>query len=195
MAIDPRPMRMSVEEYFLYDRDSQLRHEYLDGYAVAMSDGTMAHNRLTLNMAVLLMEPQKCPCRVYASDVRVRVAEKRYYYPDVVVSCNVDDHRDNNDMLRSPHLIVEVLSNSTEARDRGEKLTAYQQCECVQEYMLVNTRIRRVEAYCRQADGEWDSRIYENGQEVVCESLDIQIPIASLYAGVRIPAELPAALE
>lgn len=124
MVVDPQRMRMTVEEYLAYDRASEVKHEYIDGFVVALAGGTTAHNRLTLNMVMILAEHlgQKGPCRVYASDMRVLVSKTRYFYPDVVVSCDVADHQDESDTLRSPHMIVEVLSSSTEAKDRGEKL-------------------------------------------------------------------------
>jgi Uma2 family endonuclease len=121
---DPKRIYMTVEEYLAYDRASEIKHEYYDGEVVAMAGGKMAHNSLAGAMYFQLREQlgHRSPCRVYNSDTRVQITKKRYVYPDVVVSCNIADHQDDNDILYSPHLVVEVLSPSTETKDRGIRL-------------------------------------------------------------------------
>ncbi|MGH2508202.1 MAG: Uma2 family endonuclease [Ktedonobacteraceae bacterium] len=121
MATDPQCLSMAEEQYLAFDRASEMKHEYWNGEAVAMSGGTAEHNRLGFKMAFLL-EGQLgswSPCRVYTSDMRVQVLKRKYVYPDVVVSCTPNDHEPRNDIMRALHLIVEVLSPSTEFIDRG----------------------------------------------------------------------------
>jgi Uma2 family endonuclease len=130
------------------------------------------------------------PCRVYNSDARVKVGKKRYVYPDVTVSCDVSDHRRDNDILHSPHLVVEVLSPSTESIDRVKKLQWYTQHPCIEEYVLVNTRVQRVELYRRKPAGEdytWHNYCWSAGEEIELDSLDLRIPVDELYADLRIP--------
>src|SRR5436305_5350191 len=192
MAADQQRIQyMSVEEYLAYDRASDVKHEYIDGYLVALAGGTTAHNHLTINMTVLLREHlgHSSPCRVYASDMRVLATQKRYFFPDVVVSCDVTDHTEENDILYQPRLIVEVLSPSTEAKDRGMKFAFYQQRPSLQEYVLVNTQVQRVEVYRRQPEGAWLYQSYAASQQLVLSSLNVQFPLSALYAGLRIPIE------
>jgi Uma2 family endonuclease len=188
MAADPQRMHMTVEEYLVYDRASAIRYEYYNGDVVAMSGGTLAHSSLALNMAVLLREHlgRLGPCRVYNSDVRVLVTEKEYFYPDVVVSCDIADKAEN-DILCAPHLVVEVLSPSTQSRDRNYKLQSYQHCPTIREYVLVHTEVQRVEIYRRLQEGTWQRQIYEREQEVVLESLDIHFSLSALCGRLRIP--------
>jgi Uma2 family endonuclease len=182
-------MYMTVEEYLGYDRASDEKHEYYDGEVVPLAGGTTYHNRLTLSMAALLMEElgKKGPCKVYASDMRVQVMKKHYVYPDVVVSCDISDHQGDSDILYSPHLIVEVLSPSTEKKDRGKKLDLYRAHPCLREYVLVNTRFQLVEIYRRTENGSWTYHTYGDGSTIELASLDLYIAVDALYEGLRIP--------
>jgi Uma2 family endonuclease len=190
MVADPQRQWMSVEEYLELDRSaSDVRYEYFDGYVRAMSGGSMGHAWIAINMILLLNEQlQSGPCRVANSDVRVQVSKSRYVYPDVTVSCDVSDNREDNDIVRSAHLVVEVLSPTTELDDRGKKLTYYQGWPSVQEYVLIGSQRQSVEIYRRQGV-TWTHHRYMPGQTVVLESLDIQIPFADIYARVRVPIE------
>lgn len=192
MALNPLPMRMTEEEYLAFDRASEFKHEYHDGEVVAMSGGTVNHSTLAGNMFYLLKEAlgKGWPCRVYNGDMRVQVDRKKYVYPDVTVSCDVSDHRGDSDILRSPHLIVEVLSHWTESDDRGKKFQWYTHHPCVEEYVLVNTRKQLVELYRRErgADGEsWRYLTFSAGDEMELASLDIHIAIDELYTSLKIP--------
>jgi Uma2 family endonuclease len=186
---DRQPMHMTVEEYLGYDRASDEKHEYYDGEVVALAGGTTYHNRLTLSMAALLMEElgKRGPCKVYASDMRVQVTKKHYVYPDVVVSCDISDHQGDSDILCSPHLIVEVLSPSTEKKDRGKKLDLYRAHPCVHEYVLINTRFQLVEVYRRMENGSWTHHTYGEGSVIELASLDLYVAVDALYEGLRIP--------
>jgi len=192
MAANPQKLHMTIEQYLAYDQASEVKNEYIDGEVVAMSGGTIAHSTLALNMAYLLKEQlgKHGPCRVYNSDIRVLVAQKQYVYPDVTVSCDVADYKRDNDILRSPHLVVEVLSPSTEAQDRGRKLYWYQQHPGIQEYVLINTRMQLVEIFRREQreEGEsWRYLTYVSGQQIILESLDLHILVDELYADLGIP--------
>ncbi len=190
MATNPQYLYMTEEEYLAFDRASEMKHEYWDGDVVAMSGGTAEHNRLGFKMAFLL-EGQlgsSYPCRVYTSDMRVSVTKKKYVYPDAVVSCDTADHELRNDIMRSPCLVVEVLSPTTEATDRGKKLIWYQNHPTIQEYVLINTRVQFVEIYRRGLEGApWTYQTYREGQTIEIRSLDIAVAFDELYANLRIP--------
>ncbi|SRR5579884_64635 len=187
---------MGVEEYLQLDRTTpDVRYEYIDGHVYAMSGGTVAHSWIAMNIVRLLDEQlQSGTCRVFNSDVRVHVSQDRYFYPDATISCDVADTREDNDIVRSPHLVVEVLSPSTERFDRGTKFALYQECESIEEYVLIGSQCQSVEVYRREGEkcekGEqWTYRRYKPGQEVILESLDINLPFDAIYARVRVPVE------
>lgn len=180
---------MSVDDYLQLDRASQdVRYEYIDGHAYALAGGTIAHARIALNMTKLLDERLQEPCHVYTSDVRVRLSESRYVYPDITVSCAKNDWQEQADTVHSPSLVVEVLSPTTERYDRGKKFAYYQKCPTIREYVLVNAQFQGVEIFCRKGD-MWIYQRFTPGQQVVLESLDIRFPVTLLYERVEIPIE------
>src|SRR5437588_2701878 len=167
--------RISLEEYLEIDRTSDVKYEYDSGHVYAMAGGTQAHARIAYNMANLLdAHLTNKPCRFFLSDVKVQVAEDKYYYPDVTVTCNPEDIKDNLDVICAPRLIVEVLSPGTEYKDRGTKLRAYQACDSIEEYILMSTRQQAVEIYRRLPptdlpqipQGDWAYRQYGPGEKV-----------------------------
>lgn len=191
MVANPQDQRVSVEEYLKLDRTTpDVRYEYIDGHAYAMSGGTMAHMRISANVFYLIDEQlgERGPCHAYTSDMRVQVANQRHFYPDVTVSCDIADWQERGDIVCSPHLIVEVLSPSTESFDRGTKFTYYQQCPSIEEYVLIGSQRQSVEVFRREGE-KWIYRRYRPGQEVVLESLDINIPFDAIYTRVRVPVE------
>jgi Uma2 family endonuclease len=119
--------------------------------------------------------------------VRVQFAEKKYYYPDVTVGCNSDDWQlGTNDIVRTPRLVVEVLSPSTESFDRGKKFRVYQACSSIEEYVLINTTHRMVEIYRRQGK-IWAYQQIGPGQQVELASIGFTLPIADLYVNTDVP--------
>src|SRR5581483_7407133 len=126
------------------------------------------------------------PCSVQGSDMRVQVAEDTYFYLDVTVTCNVADRRRGNKLIRSPRIVVEVLSPSTEKFDRTDKLKAYQACPTIHEIVLIDQFAPHVEVYRRDAEHEteWSHIVFEAGQEVALESVDVFIPVEEIYQGV-----------
>src|SRR6266480_3019182 len=121
-----RRVTMSFEQYFEFEENSpDTRCEYLDGYVYMMSGGSANHAAISGNIyAILRSLLRGSQCRVYNSDMKVRVSEQQYFHPDVTVSCDPNDSG-TAAVIRSPRLVVEVLSPSTEARDRGRKLQCY----------------------------------------------------------------------
>jgi Uma2 family endonuclease len=181
---------ISPEEYLEIDRASlDIKYEYEDGQMYAMSGGTIEHARIAQNMlAALDAHFGEGPCRVFSSDVRVQVTEKKYYYPDVTVSCNPEDRQRGIDIIRSPRLVMEVLSPSTETRDRRGKLLSYQACPSIQECILVSTQLQWVEVFRRHTESNiWVYHQFGPAQEVELTSINFTIPIATLYRLTDIP--------
>jgi Uma2 family endonuclease len=193
-AVPHRPM-MDVEGYLQLDRNSiEARYEYIDGRVTMLAGGTLDHATIAANVISILRGLLRgSSCRVFTSDARVRLTETRYVYPDVSVSC---DERDRGlvDTVQSPRVVVEVLSPSTEAYDRGRKLAYYRQCPAVQEYVLIDSQHQAVEIYRRERNTLWTYQALGLGEEVALASLGIRFAVAAVYEDVVLPPEddLPA---
>ncbi|MBE9040609.1 Uma2 family endonuclease [Oscillatoriales cyanobacterium LEGE 11467] len=181
---------LTAIEYLAWEASQEIRHEFIDGVVVAMTGGSLSHNDLTVKL-ILEIAPQVQPkgCRAQVSDAKVFVnATGNYFYPDLVVSCDRRD-RDAQQSLQFPCLIIEVLSPSTAAKDRGKKLRNYRTIPTLQEYVLVDTVQVFVERYRRSCD-LWTYRSYEAGDVVLFESIDVSIEVDRLYENiVLIPEE------
>jgi Uma2 family endonuclease len=145
----------TAEAYLAYDRASELRHEYIGGEMIAMVGASRAHNLIVFNLALALGTQLKGgPCEAYVNDMRVQVTPSDYLYPDVVVVCGEPQFTDASlDTLLNPTLLIEVLSPSTEARDRGAKTALYRALGSVQEYLLVAQERAHIERYARTQQG------------------------------------------
>jgi Uma2 family endonuclease len=188
-ALTRRPT-MSVEEYLQLDRSSiDTRYEYIDGHVIMIAGGTLDHATISTNIISVLRNLLRgSPCRVFTTDARVRISETRYVYPDVSVSCDPQD-RGRVDIVQSPRLVVEVLSPSTEATDRGRKLAYYRQCPTVQEYMLINYQYPSVELYRREKNTLWTYHVFEVDDDIELASLGIRFPVTAVYEDVVFPPE------
>src|SRR5215211_8263317 len=152
-----RKTLLSPEEYLAIERKSEIKHEYFAGEVFAMVGASKRHNLITANIIRLLgNQLADRPRNVYPSDMRVKVsATGKYTYPDVVVACDEEQFDDEEkDTLLNPVVIFEVLSESTEAYDRGKKFEQYQQIESLTEYVLVAQEPHRIEQYVRQGRSE-----------------------------------------
>jgi Uma2 family endonuclease len=180
----------SLEEYHEIEKNSEVKYEYSDGHIYDMSGGTFAHSRIAGNLYVALNAHLRGKvCQVANSDMKVLPLgdENPTYYPDLIVTCNSDDYRDDSTAIRSPRLIVEVLSPSTAYKDRGEKLQVYQSCSTVEEYVLISTHHQQVEVYRREEIDKWTLIRYKHEQTVVLASVELKIPVSEVYAGTDIP--------
>ena len=189
MVVQPYRTFMSVEDYLALDRDSlDARYEFIDGYAYMMAGGTLDHSTICINVTSVLRNLLRRPCRVYNSAARVRLSEERYFYPDATVSC---DERDSGteDMIVSPHVVVEVLSPGTASYDRGDKFVYYRACPTIEEYVLVDTQRQAVDVYRRASNTLWTLHLFGPGNRVELARLNISFPIAALYENVDLPGE------
>ncbi len=149
---------LSPEEYLIVEREAEYKSEYVDGEMYAMAGGSERHNLIAANIIIAVgTQLRNSPCRIYPSDLKVRVPNSRkFFYPDVSVVCGETQFADDTkDVILNPILIVEVLSDSTAAFDRGKKFQAYQQIESLQEYLLVAQDEHVVEHFIRQEETHW----------------------------------------
>ena len=179
---------MTVQEYFRLDYTiPNEKYEYQDGMIRLMSGGSGEHDQIAYNIrAALDLNFRSGPCFIRGSDMRVQVAANTYLYPDVMVSCDVSDRRRGTKVIQSPRIIVEVLSPSTEKIDRTKKLKAYQQCPTIQEIVLIDQFTPYVEVYRRheEIETEWSRSVYEEGEEVALQSVDVFIPMDEIYYNI-----------
>lgn len=171
------------EEYLERERRADYKSEYFAGEIVAMAGAKRKHNLIAGNIFALLnAQLREAPCEVYTNDMKVQADKARQFsYPDVVVVCGEPQFRDDqDDVLQNPTAIVEVLSPSTEAYDRGEKFLRYRQIESLQEYLLVTQNERQVERFTKQSDGSW--RMTEtNGSDIMLECIGCTLSFDDIY--------------
>jgi Uma2 family endonuclease len=180
---------MTVEEYFAWEETQEERHEYWDGEVVAMAGTTKDHHRVTREFSNQLNRAfgDGGRCEVFTADLRVRVEPRRkYFYPDLVVTC--DDREDEDLYVKYPCLIVEVLSLSTEAVDRGIKFAKYRKILSLKEYVLVQVTQPGVEVYQRGDRGQWIYSTYGMDDRILLESVGVEIVVADLYRQVKFEA-------
>ena len=177
------------EEYLALERASDIRHEYIDGEIVEMAGANRRHNRISMNVGRLLdNQLLERDCNVYGSDMRVKIASTdRYTYPDVVAVCGAELFEDENeDTLLNPMLIIEVLSKSTEAYDRGEKFEYYQTIESFCEYVLIAQEPFRVEQFVRKEQNVWTYFEYRTPDDIVkLNSVDCELVLRDIYHKIQ----------
>jgi Uma2 family endonuclease len=191
MIAQPQHLKMSVEAYFALDRESKdARYEYIDGYAYLLAGGTPIHALIAANLiAEIKTRLRGSPCQVYTSDAKVRLSQSRYVYPDVTVSCDERDRLQEAEVLQYPRLVIEILSASTEAYDRGNKSSYYRACPTIQEYLLISTQRSSVEVYRRTTEKLWTLYPSERGEQVELASIGVTLPVAAIYENVNLPAD------
>jgi Uma2 family endonuclease len=185
----PKPF-LTPEEYLEIEREAETRSEYLDGEMFAMSGGSREHNLIGTNLVrELSLQLKRRPCEVYSNDQRVRVPETGLYtYPDIVVICGEPLFEDEAvDTLLNPLLIVEVLSPTTEAYDRGKKFEGYRTIPTLTEYVLVSQHKPQVEQYLRQDGQHWQFTA-TSGRErsVSLASIQCELALAEIYDKVAL---------
>lgn len=184
MRAEASNRRMTYVEYCELEREAAVKHEYLRGEVFALAGGTLEHGRLSARVIHLLSrELDARPCRVFSSDVRVRIeATDLDTYPDASVVCGEPrtSEQDSNALL-NPVLVVEVLSDSTEAYDRGEKASHYRRNPSVQAYLLVSQHQPRLELQVRRSDGSWALLEAGPGETLAIEPLAIELRVDEVY--------------
>lgn len=191
--LSPDPFRATVEEYLRFESTSTEKHEYRDGRIVNMAGGTFEHSLIIMNLGASLHRLLRGgECRVLESNIRVRIPRTpRYVYADLSVICGMpqsDPEDPERTTVMNPRLIVEVLSPSTEAYDRGEKFDRYRELDSLEEYVLIAQRAARIDTFFRQPDGAW-LFCAASGLEAVAtlRSLNVKLPLSDAYARVEFP--------
>ena len=189
MAVDHPVHRLTEAEYLEIERRAEFKSEFLDGEMFAMSGGTRSHSLIGSNTICAIGNQLKgCPCRVYTADMRIKVqASGLYTYPDLSVACGQEEFEDEHeDILLNPTVVVEVLSDSREAYDRGQKFALYRQIPSLREYLLVNQHEPLVEQYVRQDGGQWLlNAVAGLENKLSLPSVGITIEMAYVYTDVR----------
>ena len=182
--------RFTPEQYLALERKAEFKSEFDNGFIEAMSGASREHNLITVNVTrSIATQFENRRCEVYAADMRVWVGfAKQYRYPDVTAVCGTPEFQDSEfDTLLNPTLIVEVLSPSTESKDRNRKFAAYRRLESLREYVLISQSEVLVERYTR--DGEnWVYTALDSLEDTLhLVSIDCAVPLKEIYAKVQFP--------
>lgn len=181
----------SEDDYLLLEAKASYKSEYFRGEIFMMAGGTPNHNRIKENLSgeIHAILKKRNSCRSYSSDQRIYIPENSLYtYPDLVVVCNPNKYseRDKN-AITNPTVIVEVISESSAAYDRGDKFRLYRDIKTLQEYVIVNSLNVGAEVYCRTDDGHWllASDAYKLSDSIYIQSLEASLLLFDLYLGTE----------
>jgi Uma2 family endonuclease len=176
---------LTPEQYLEMERKSETKNEYLNGEVFAMTGASRWHNRIVINLVYgLESQLHTRPCSVYSNDLRVKVQKSGLYTsPDIVVGCGEEKFEDEHlDTLLNPLLVIEVLSDSTEAYDRGAKFAHYQQIDSLMEYLLIAQERYSVEQYVRHSGKEWLYSIVTSADgKASLKSIECELKLAEIY--------------
>ena len=186
MFVSKNNFYISPEDYLEGERVSPIKHEYRRGHVYAMTGAKKPHIIITSNLVRRLGNHlDDTDCIILPLDIKVRLEEANcYYYPDVAVTCDERDTGSTEDFILYPSLVVEVLSPSTAAFDRGDKFADYQTSPSLQEYVLITQSEIKIECFRLNAEGNWVSQTYRQGDELELMSIDFRCPIAQVYQKV-----------
>ncbi|MCP4107884.1 MAG: Uma2 family endonuclease [Desulfobacteraceae bacterium] len=175
---------ISESEYLEIERNSEIKSEYYNGEIFGMSGASEKHNLIVSNLIFSLqLQLRKSPCRIYPSDMRLKIKTGLYTYPDIMVICGQRKFDDEKfDTLLNPDVIIEVLSNSTETYDRGRKFQHYQQIDSLKEYVMISQHSQKIEKYSINKKGNWVlAESDENNPYIILESLECKLEHSEIY--------------
>ncbi len=180
--------RMTLEEFLAWEHQQPERHEFYNGEVFAMVGGRRIHECVISNLAYRLRSHlEGSACQVFVAGMKLQLAEDTVLYPDVLVTCDRDDLRADLAM-RSPKLVIEVLSPSTQAYDRSQKFALYRRLASLKEYLLIDPETQRVEGFRRESDDRWLLVDMSQDEVMDCASLGCAVPLAQVFEGIN-PAE------
>lgn len=193
------PKRHTLAEYLEFEDAAERKHEFHDGQILAMSGGSPEHALITASaLRAIGNRLEGKPCRVYSSDLKIGLlSTSRVYYPDGTIVCGpLEFHPDDprRQLATNPRVIVEVLSPTTEAYDRGEKFRDYRTLPSFAEYVLISQVAPIVETFVRQADGSWLIAAAYTGLDATASirSIQVEIKLSDIYANVTFPPPAPS---
>jgi Uma2 family endonuclease len=174
----------TVEEYLCLEEASPIKHEYVAGQIFALAGASRRHNAIAMNVSALLWNALgQGPCRVFDSDMRLRIGDDAVYYPDVQVVCDPSDTDEQH--TASPCVVVEVLSPSTESIDLREKLLGYRRLESLRLYLIVYRDQMRVIRHYRAENNAWfDATATQPGDKIPFPCPEVELALAEIYAGL-----------
>lgn len=181
---EPYP-KLSPEDYLIWEADQPIRYEYLNGEVYAMTGGTLNHSEIATHLIRLLGNHLDGKgCRVLNSDAKVQVQDTNdFLYPDISITCDPRD-RTLTQYIRYPSIIIEVLSPSTEAYDRGAKFKRYRRLSSLIDYVLVSSQTIEIDLYHKTPQNRWEIINYSSGETVNIESLNLTFSIEQIYESI-----------
>lgn len=182
----PRPQTaMSRAEFITWENAQPGKHEFVAGEVFAMVGARRIHVTVTLNVATRLKEHLRGgPCRAFMADMKLEVqTADAIFYPDVLVTCHPDDLQADM-VMHHPTALIEVLSDSTAAYDRGDKFAYYRQIDSLKEYALIDPEHQRVEVFRRMDNGDWLLAASESNQGLVLKSLDFTAGLDAVFEDI-----------
>ena len=185
MGLPAQKTVFNADDYLAWEPAQLDRHEYLDGEVFAMAGAEDRHVTVAMNIAFALRQHLSgSPCRTYMSDMRLHVAAANsYFYPDVLVTCSAHDL--TSPMVKTePKLIIEVLSPSTAAYDRGLKFSHYRSLPSLEEFVLIDLDTRATDGYRKGADGLWVLHPFARDEPISLASVALELSAAQLFAEV-----------
>ena len=190
VALKDNIPRFTPEEYFDWEEHQLERHEYIDGEIYAMTGGTINHSDIAMNFGTILKNNLRgSGCKTLNSDARVNIVESNdYVYPDISVTCDGRD-KITTKYITYPCLIVEVLSDSTAAYDRGDKFRMYRRNPHLRDYVLVDASKMAIDLYRKDETGNWYIINYEAGDEIELKSVNLTVPIEQVYEEIEFIVE------
>jgi Uma2 family endonuclease len=184
--------KYSEEEYLALEEKAEFRSEFDMGQIVAMAGGSLRHVQITANLGRKIGNKVSDNCTALTTDIKVWVENySKFYYPDILVICGKPEfYKKRDDTITNPLLIVEVLSDSTEAKDRGEKMLAYRTLEKLREYVLVSQAKAIVEQYTKDAEGNWIHKATIGLKSIVkLESIEVEMSLEEIYQRIEFEEE------
>jgi Uma2 family endonuclease len=190
IAVRASDCSFTPEEYFAWEEQQLEKHELIDGHVYAMTGGTKNHSAIAINFMLLIRTHLRGgSCNIFNSDVKVNILHtSNYTYPDLSVTCDERD-RENTLYIIYPCLIVEVLSESTEAYDRGKKFDKYRRNPNLIDYVLVSSEEMAIDIYHKKDTGEWVILSYRSGERVELQSIGLSVPIEQIYEEIVFDAQ------
>ena len=171
-------------EYLELERNADFKSEYYNGETFAMAGASLIHNKIVSNLIFLFNQFLKDkPCDVYPSDLRLQVEKSGLYtYPDITIVCGKAELLDNKfDTLKNPTILIEVLSDSTEKYDRGQKFSFYREIPSLKEYILVSSKTMKIEKFKRLEDGNYLYIESNEHQPFPIDSIDMNLNLEDVY--------------
>lgn len=192
MVANIRP-RLSVQEYLAWEADNEIKHEYIDGEVYAMSGGSGKHSSIMINVTIAIgQQLRDSVCTLHSSEMRVKINENRYVYPDLSAVCGKSSYEDDNEVsLLNPVLVVEVTSPSSIECDRIAKREFYREVPSILGYLIIDQHRLCAELYARAEVG-WLLQVYTDPDDVIpLQMLNCELPLAEIYRGISFEEAQP----